>query len=276
MDGNIPVFHVSAATLPEAWEKAVLTCWEKGIEVRTEYDKPADPPSRDCTMIWMVEEPFREPRIHRAFPGGLEDLEIYRQEVVNGIHDHWINPAEGKWSYTYHQRLFAYEIEGQLIDQINFIITKLSQTGHSRRAQAITWNPKLDLTTDDPPCLQRIWCRLTTDASGFSVLNLNTHWRSRDAYKAAYMNAFALTDLQRLIAGRISERTGCEVKVGRYVDITDSFHIYGSYFNEFEGFLKMVSQRPLAERTWPSSYAEPIFEEAREKLLQQKQASSKR
>ena len=30
-----------------------------------------------------------------------------RQEVVNGIHDHWIDPAAGKWTYTYHERLFA-------------------------------------------------------------------------------------------------------------------------------------------------------------------------
>lgn len=49
-----------------------------------------------------------EPRIHRAFPGGIVELEAYRQEVVEGIHDHWVNPAEGKWEYTYHERLTAY------------------------------------------------------------------------------------------------------------------------------------------------------------------------
>ncbi|MCK7472406.1 MAG: hypothetical protein MZV49_00060 [Rhodopseudomonas palustris] len=39
------------------------------MPIRTEYDKPGDPPSRDCTMLWTVEDPFAEPRIHRAFPG---------------------------------------------------------------------------------------------------------------------------------------------------------------------------------------------------------------
>ncbi len=99
---------------------------------------------------------------------------------------------------------------------------------------------------------------------------MNTHWRSRDAYKAAYMNVFALTDLQRMIAGRIGDRIGKPVRVGRYADLVDSFHIYGSYFGEFEGFLKMVEKRTFEERTWDSAYAEPMFAEARERLKKEK------
>jgi thymidylate synthase len=274
MNGNIPTLFVSGKTLPEAWEKAVLACWRDGAAIGTEYDKPGDPPSRDCTMMWTVEDPFAEPRIHRAFPGGLEDLEIYRQEVVDGVHDHWIAPQEGKWTYTYHKRLFGYETEGETIDQIEAIVRKLGQTGHTRRAQAITWNVKLDPPTYDPPCLQRVWCRLLDDEAGQPVLNMNTHWRSRDAYKAAYMNVFALTDLQRTIASRIGERIGRPVRVGRYADLVDSFHIYGSYFRDFEGFLKMVEKRSFEERTWPSGYAEPMFAEARERLRQERNSGA--
>ena len=273
MRGNIPTLCVTGKTLPEAWENAVLECWHKGVAIATEYDKPGDPPSRDCTMVWTVEDPFAEPRIHRAFPGGLEDLEVYRQEVVDGVHDHWIAPEEGKWTYTYHKRLFAYDIEGETIDQVEALIAKLSETGHTRRAQAITWNPKLDIPTYDPPCLQRIWCRLLDDEEGGRVLNMNAHWRSRDAYKAAYMNVFALTELQRVIAGRIAARNGVPVRVGRYADLVDSFHIYGSYFADFEGFLKMVEKRTFADRTWNSAYAEPMFAEARERLRREKQGS---
>jgi thymidylate synthase len=201
MNGNIPVLSVHGRTLPEAWEKAVLECWRSGALIKTEYDKPGDPPSRDCTMMWSVEDPFAEPRIHRAFPGGLEDLEVYRQEVVDGVHDHWIAPAEGKWTYTYHQRLFDYDTGRGKVNQIDHLVDKLAEAGHSRRAQAITWNVSLDPATDDPPCLQRVWCRILEDELGTAVLNMNTHWRSRDAYKAAFMNIFALTDLQKVIAG---------------------------------------------------------------------------
>jgi thymidylate synthase len=276
MNGRIPTLYVTGKTLPEAWEKAVLACWQQGAAIRTEYDKPGDPPSRDCTMMWVAEDPFLEPRLHRAFPGGLEDLEVYRQEVVDGVHDHWIAPEEGKWTYTYHKRLFAYEIGGEAVNQISYIIEKLSAAGHSRRAQAITWNPKLDPPTYDPPCLQRVWCRLLADEAGKLFLNLNTHWRSRDAYKAAFMNAFALTDLQRMIAGKIGERLGQPVGVGRYCDIIDSFHIYGSYFEEFKGFLNLVAKRSFEDRTWPSTYAEPMFAEARERLRLEKEAEAER
>ena len=269
MKGNIPALFVQGRTLPEAWEKAVLACWNEGAAVKTEYDKPGDPPSRDCTILWTVEDPFAEPRIHRAFPGGLEDLEIYRQEVVDGIHDHWIAPEEGKWTYTYHKRFFAYETGGRTYDQIEHAVRKLAEAGHSRRAQAITWNVALDPETDDPPCLQRLWFRLLEDESGTPVLNMNSHWRSRDAYKAAFMNIFALTDLQRVVAGRLAGRLGRAVRVGRYADLVDSFHIYGSYFKDFEGFLKMVEKRSWEERTWNSAYAEAVFAETREKILRE-------
>lgn len=265
-EGNIPVFVVKGKTIPSVWEKSVLKVWEKGISIVTEYDKEENPPSKDCTMIMVIEEPLSEPRIHRAFPGGLEDLEVYRQEVVEGVHDHWIAPEEGKWTYTYHQRLFTFEAEGRVINQVNYILKKLSQVPYSRRAQAITWNPKLDPFTPDPPCLQRIWFRLSKGKGGRLVLNMNTHWRSRDAYKAAFMNLFVFTDLQRVVLEGISQRRGEEILPGRYVDISDSFHIYGSYYQEFKGFLDTIKKRGFRERTWTTKFAQPFFEEGKRRL----------
>jgi len=269
---SIPVLKVEGKTLPEAWEKAVLATWEEGLSIKTEYDKPQDPPSKDCTMIMVVHEPLSEPRIHRAFPGGLEDLEVYRQEVVLGIHDHWINPEEGKWTYTYHQRLAGYPSENRRVDQIGYIIEKLIETPYTRRAQAITWDPGTDPITDDPPCLQRIWCRLAKASGEGYILDMNSHWRSRDAYKASFMNIFALTDLQRMIAEEIAKGLKQRVNVGRYVDISDSFHIYGSYHEEFKNFIKTVSGRAFEAKTWSSQFAEPFFEDARTKLETEKQA----
>ena len=261
-NGHIPVLYAQGKTLPEAWEKSVLSVWKHGVSVKTEYDKPEDPNSKDCTMLLEVTEPFTEPRIHLAFPGGIEDLEKYRQEVVDGVHDHWIRPEDGKWTYTYHARMFNYKVVNDLssseiespyptVDQINYLIDKLSKNFYSRRAQAVIWMPTADPKTDDCPCLQRVWCRILEDDSGEQVLNMNTHWRSRDAYKAAFMNIYAFTELQREIANRISDKIGKLVQVGRYVDITDSYHIYGSYFNEFsERFLKNIKARSFEERTW--------------------------
>ena len=276
---NIPVISITADCLPEAWEKAVLAVWDRGFDVRTQYDKPQDPPSKDATVMIVVGDPFSEPRIHKNFPGGPEELESYRQEVVNGIHDHWIDPAAGKWTYTYHERLFSYcpveDIRNpgspkpfRKIDQIQYIIDYLSQAGHSRRAQAITWMPTADPPTDDPPCLQRIWCRLLANEAGELSLNMNTHWRSRDLYKAWFMNVYALTDLQKKIADGIADKRGEPVRVGRYVDISDSLHIYGSYFREAAVEVEKMRKTPFSQRAWESSH--PAFEmmtqETREKL----------
>jgi thymidylate synthase len=264
---NIPVISITADCLPEAWEKAVLAVWDEGLDVRTQYDKPQDPPSKDATVMIAISDPFCEPRIHKNFPGGPED--------------HWIDPAAGKWTYTYHERLFSYcPVENirnpaspkpfRKIDQIQYIIDYLSQTGHSRRAQAITWMPTADPPTDDPPCLQRIWCRLLANEAGELSLNMNTHWRSRDLYKAWFMNVYALTDLQKKIADGIAAKRNEPVKVGRYVDISDSLHIYGSYFDEVEPEIEKMRRSPFTERSWPSTH--PAFEmmtnEAREKLAQ--------
>lgn len=278
---NIPTIHVTAQCLPEAWEKAVLAVWDQGVDVKTEYDKPEDPASKDATVMITVENPFAEPRIHKNFPCGPEELEAYRQEVCDGIHDHWVDPVAGKWTYTYHERLFAYSPADDLsdpqaprpftaVDQIQHAIDKLSEAYYSRRAQAITWQPTADPATDDPPCLQRLWFRILKDAQGDMVLNMNSHWRSRDLYKAWFMNVYALTDLQRIVADKISAKTGCPVKVGRYVDITDSLHIYGSYFAEAQSELEKMRDGEYEKRAWTSDH--PAFqmmtEEAREKLAQ--------
>ena len=144
--------HVVADTLPMAWEQAVLRCWNEGDEFSTQYDKEGDPPSKDVAALIHVKDPFAEPRIHRAFPGGLNDLEKYRSEVLYGVHDHWCDPDAGKWEYTYHERLFDYDG----IDQIGKVIDMLKECGFTRRAQAITWKPADDLYCSDPPCLQKM------------------------------------------------------------------------------------------------------------------------
>ncbi len=278
---TIPVISITAECLPEAWEKAVLAVWDQGYEVKTQYDKPDDPPSKDATVMITVTNPFNEPRIHKNFPGGPEELEAYRQEVVGGIHDHWIDPAAGKWTYTYHERLFAYSPVADLrnpdsakpfnaVNQIQYIIDNLAATGHTRRAQAITWMPTADPQTDDPPCLQRIWCRLVADETGVLTLNMNTHWRSRDLYKAWFMNVYALTDLQRTIADGIAAKLGEPVQVGRYVDISDSLHIYGSYLQDVAVEIEKMRRTPFAQRAWESTHLafEMMTLEAREKLAQ--------
>ncbi|MBW3012302.1 thymidylate synthase [Candidatus Woesearchaeota archaeon] len=273
-NGSIPVITATGAGLAETWENSLLGLWEHGGKAPTEYDKKlagaTDEPSHDCTMIMTVEDPSSEPFIHRAFPGGLEDLEEYRQEVLDGIKDHWVrdpdDPTDDRWEYTYHQRIFAYEVPGLKgrIDQLAKAIDKLSQAPHTRRAQAVTWQPWFDQECYDPACLQSIWLRVLPDNEDIWRLNMNVRFRSRDAYDAAFMNCFALISLQERLANQLAEKTGREVKLGRYLDISDSYHIYGRRIAHFEeNFLGRVKERTFEDRTWDRKFAEEFFAEAR-------------
>jgi thymidylate synthase len=249
--------HISEPSLPLAWERAVVACWETGEPFRTEYDRPDDPASRDVTALIHVTRPFDEPRIHRAFPGGLDDLEKYRCEVLHGVHDHWVDPSVGKWEYTYHERLFAYDVPGAgLVDQIAGAIAKLKEVPYTRRAQAVTWQVWNDMNIHDPACLQRLWFRIADDK-----LHMNIHMRSNDAFKAAFMNMYAFTELQREMAAELG------VEPGEYMHIADSFHIYGSYFSEFEGFLKTVATRDEADRVYTTDFAREFFVDGCDALL---------
>ena len=251
--------HIVEKTLPMAWEKAVIACWEQGEPFPTQYDKTDDPNSRDVTALIHVTDPISEPRIHRAFPGGLDDLEKYRGEVLLGVHDHWIAPEEGKWEYTYHERLFEYDppwASGDKINQIDKCVELLKTCGYTRRAQAVTWKAWEDLGIEDPACLQRLWFRIQNNK-----LNMNIHMRSNDAFKAAFMNMHAFVELQAEVARQVG------IEVGEYCHIADSFHIYGSYFDEFENFLKTVKSRRPEDRVWDSEFALDMFAEGCDVLL---------
>ena len=271
---GIPVLNVSGKGIAEAWEKSLIELHEKGCDIKTMYDKAEDPPSKDSTMMITIEDPLSEPMIHKDFPGGLEDLQEYVMEVVEGIKNHLIrdpeDPDDTRWEYTYNQRLFEYKVPGldKVYDQIENIAQKLAETPFSRRAQAITWQVWEDNECYDPACLQSVWCRITED-NGEKYLNMNIRFRSNDAYKAAFMNIFALVQLQKMIAERISELTGETIKLGRYVHMADSYHIYGSYFNEFKKrFLEGLERRDFEGRTFRYEDMKEIMKEARPMIME--------
>ena len=270
---GIPVLHVEADSIARAWEESLIELFRRGCDVKTQYDKPDDPPSKDATMIITVTDPLGEPMIHKDFPGGPEELQEYVMEVCEGIKDHLVrdplNPEDHRWEYTYHQRLFAYEVPTlKPFDQIEALCQKLAKAPHTRRAQAVTWKVWEDNECYDPACLQSLWCRVTEE-KGEPVLSMNVRFRSNDAYKAAFMNIFALVEIQKRIADRIAEISGRAVQLGRYCHLADSYHLYGSYFREFESrFLGALEKRTFEQRTLRHEDVREMMEAARPAILE--------
>ena len=288
---GIPVLHAQGDCIARAWENALVTLYESGCDIKTQYDKPQDPPSKDATMILTVSDPLAEPMIHRDLPGGFEELQEYVMEVCEGIKDHCVrdadDPGDTRWEYTYHQRLFGYQVPTlDPIDQVEQICRRLAETPHTRRAQAITWKVWEDAACYDPACLQSIWCRITEGGArgeGLGmrgegmVLSMNVRFRSNDAYKAALMNIFALVQLQAMIAARIAELSGKPVTPGRYCHMADSFHIYGSNLAEFEArFLGAIEKRSFEQRTMRYEDIRQIMEDARPAILQKARSMGRR
>ena len=270
---GIPVLYVESDCIARAWEESLIELHRRGCDIRTQYDKLDDPPSKDSTMILTISNPLSEPMIHKDFPGGPQELQEYVMEVCEGIKDHLVrnreDPTDTRWEYTYHQRLFAYEVPGlKPFDQIDTVCRKLAEVPYTRRAQAVTWKVWEDNDCYDPACLQSLWCRIIEE-NGEWILSLNARFRSNDAYKAAFMNIFALVQLQKAIAERISRLSDRTVRVGRYCHMADSYHLYGSYFREFEGrFLGALKKRTFEQRTMRYEDVREMMEDARPAILE--------
>jgi len=94
MNGNIPTLFVTAERFPKPGRRPCSSAGTRALRSRPSMTSRAirRAATARCSGPSRTRSPSR--RIHRAFPGGLEDLEIYRQEVVDGVHDHWIAPRK--------------------------------------------------------------------------------------------------------------------------------------------------------------------------------------
>ncbi|MEK6755519.1 MAG: thymidylate synthase, partial [Bacteroidota bacterium] len=212
-------------------------------------------------------EPLADPMIHKAFPGGIEDLKEYTMELM-GAKDHWVknvnDPNDTRWEYTYHGRLAAYGVWRELVggksqqagfftvNQIDVVIEKLARQPFTRQAQMITWMPNLDISCYDPPCLQSLWYRILEDENGVWWLNCNVRFRSNDAWGASFMNMFGFIHFNKeVIAGDVAKKTGRTVELGRMNWHADSYHIYGKDIDS--------ARRLLFDRLDTMSFEERTF-----------------
>jgi thymidylate synthase len=174
-----------------------------------------------------VSHPLEEPMISRCFIGGAKELQQYVMEMLDGILDFEVE--QGKWTYTYHQRMG---------EQVQFVIDELRRNPSSRRAVISIRTPD-DIGSDDPACLQHLQYFIRHDKLDCVVL-----FRSNDACKATFMNAFALIMLQKRIADALG------VEIGQYVHRANSFHCYEKDFTLLDGYVHRIKNQSLSMLTY--------------------------
>lgn len=218
-------YLVRGLTLPEAYHTALWKLHNFGdFQPCPDYDTRM----QECGMTLYVECPAKEPRISKLMPAGPRELEQYRQEILDGILDFEIE--KGKWAYTYHSRM---------AEQIPFILEELKRNPYSRRAVIDIRDWKYDSQTDSPACLQHIQFFLRDGELDMSVL-----FRSNDAVKATFMNAFALICLQEKIARELG------VDVGNYTHRVNSFHAYMNDWDLLKRYAKDITIKPTKHLTY--------------------------
>lgn len=196
----------------------------------------------ECAMTMTAYDPLREPMISRCFIGGYRELEQYRQEMLDGILDFEVE--RGNWAYTYHLRI---------AEQLPFVIAELRRNPWSRRAVIDVRDWKQDAAGDDPACLQHIQYFIRDGRLDCSVL-----FRSNDACKAAFMNAFALVMLQKRIADELG------VEVGAYTHRANSFHCYEKDLPLLQGYVERIRSGDATYR-YAGEWDE-LMEEARPEI----------
>jgi thymidylate synthase len=107
---------------------------------------------------------------------------------------------------------------------------------------------------ENPACLQHIQYFIREDKLCCKVL-----FRSNDACKATYMNAFALIMLQQ----RMAENLG--VQMGSYSHRANSFHCYEKDFPMLNGYVKRIESGEDSTYEYEGDWKE-MMEEAKAEI----------
>ncbi len=208
---------VYGRTLPEAYHEALRVLDREGeISPCPDYNTN----QKELSMTICVAEPLAEPMISKLSIGGPRELEQYRQEMLDGILDFEIE--RGNWAYTYHSRM---------AEQLPFILRELRRNPDSRRAviDVRDWRHDAAEGNENPACLQHLQFFIRGGA-----LHLKILFRSNDACKATFMNAFALIMLQKRVADELG------IAMGSYTHRANSFHCYEKDFGMLAGYVRRL------------------------------------
>ena len=125
----VKVLFISKDNVRDAWLSAVGQVLYNGDNIKTEYDKPEDPPSKDATVLIEIKEPLSEPikrrdkiiKIKSKYGNSYEVLGCmadtyligsiqsgYIEEILEGVNDHYLYDSDVSFPYSYHDRIYNY------------------------------------------------------------------------------------------------------------------------------------------------------------------------
>lgn len=195
---QITGLQVISPSIPKAWPLILDQIMQFGTLKESEYGEK----QKELLSFTSIITEDNETDWNRFFPFSREEMLAYVPQVTSAIEFQGVE-------YTYGQRL------RKPIDQIAYLAEKLKTAPHSRRLVACTWNIEHDYNNPNSPCLVLVQCNMVEDK-----LFLTAFFRSNDMFAAWPKNAFALRELQKIIARE------CRFTLGNLTIISQSAHIY--------------------------------------------------
>ena len=160
-------------------------------------------------------------RIPNKYPLGKKAVNDYVQQFLHG--------SENIFKYTYHERIFRYAPTGdcckdnlcKAINQIDYVVDKLTENPNTRRAIITVWDPTIDTKSEDVPCLSLIHFQIINNA-----LYMQTIMRSQDALLAFPSNMLAFIELGEMVARHVGQHLDCNLQLKRLIHYVFNLHIY--------------------------------------------------
>ena len=112
-----------------------------------------------------------------------------------------------------------------------------------------------DMYSNDPACMQHIQFFIRDNKLHMKVL-----FRSNDACKATFMNAFALIMLQKRVADELG------IEVGTYTHRANSFHCYERDYKLLNNYVKRIIEYETHPEEMTYSYVDDWKEEMDEAI----------
>jgi len=212
-------------SVAEAYEHLIPYILEHGYTSQSERGLTKFLP---YTLIEITNPKLK--RIPSTYPLGKKAVNDYVQQFLYG--------SENTFKYTYHERVFRYSSKeytpkgyNDVVNQVDYVIDKLSDNPNTRRAVITVWNPLIDTKSEDVPCLTLIHFQIINNA-----LYMQTVMRSQDALLAFPSNLLAFIELGEMVARHVNQRScsqqscsqhsNCNLQLKRLIHYVFNLHIY--------------------------------------------------
>ena len=191
-------FRIEGETIGEVWLQILKLIHRFGKRIHR--IKTYGGYERDLLNVVSVisKEDIKNPTMWPFFEFGQEELKSYFSSFFS---------VRGEEAYTYGERLFAYEIDGQKLDQVTIMVKKMKSFPFNKGAMAILWQAGIDNFPIRKPWLTPCLTLVQGMCLGEKFF-LTAYFRSNDMFGAWPENAFALRKLQTEIAIKIGKEVG--------------------------------------------------------------------